>query len=124
VKVLINIFLPFLYVFLWPQFGNLIVTLCSSYVTPSLKRCPRYITPRHGQRRNTISKSSSIFARALVAVGTCLFRGRYLVTGLQAAVCYGYQPCDRTNICDEHKGKLNQPLQFPFSPDLSDTGLL
>jgi hypothetical protein len=32
--------------------------------------------------KNTISNSSSVVARELVAVGTSLFRGRYLVAGL------------------------------------------
>jgi hypothetical protein len=36
---------------------------------------------------NPVSKNSSIVARELVAVGTCLFRGRYLVTGLHATIC-------------------------------------
>jgi hypothetical protein len=35
---------------------------------------------------NTVSNSSSIVARGLVAVGTCLFRGRYLVTGLHPTI--------------------------------------
>jgi hypothetical protein len=33
-----------------------------------------------------VSNCYSIVARGLVAVGTCLFRGRYLVTGLHAAI--------------------------------------
>jgi hypothetical protein len=35
---------------------------------------------------NTISNSSLIVARELVAMGTYLFRGRYLVTGLHATI--------------------------------------
>jgi hypothetical protein len=42
--------------------------------------CPRYKTPLHGQRRKHRFQSSSIVTRQLVAVGTCLFRSRYLGT--------------------------------------------
>jgi hypothetical protein len=35
---------------------------------------------------NAVSNSSSIVARELDAVGTCLFHGYYLVTGLHAAL--------------------------------------
>jgi hypothetical protein len=35
---------------------------------------------------NTVSNSLSVFARGLIAVGTCLFRGRYLVTCLRATI--------------------------------------
>jgi hypothetical protein len=39
---------------------------------------------------NTVSNSSSIVAREPVAVETCLFRGRYLATGLHAATLRSY----------------------------------
>jgi hypothetical protein len=35
---------------------------------------------------NTFSNSSSIVARGLDAVGPCLFRGCYLVTGLRSTI--------------------------------------
>jgi hypothetical protein len=37
--------------------------------------------------KNTVSSSSSSIARELVAVGTCSFRSRYVVSGLYATVC-------------------------------------
>jgi hypothetical protein len=36
---------------------------------------------------NSVSNSSSIVAHELVAMGTCLFCGCYLVTGLDATIC-------------------------------------
>jgi uncharacterized membrane protein (GlpM family) len=35
---------------------------------------------------DAVSSSSCIVGLGLVAVGTCLFRGRYLVTGLHATI--------------------------------------
>jgi hypothetical protein len=51
------------------------------------------ITPCTDRVENTVSNSSSIFACGLVAVGTCLFRRRYLVTDLRpthSSACPAY----------------------------------
>jgi hypothetical protein len=42
---------------------------------------------------NTASNSSSIVASEPIAVGTCLFYGHYLVTGLQATYYIPWIQC-------------------------------
>jgi hypothetical protein len=66
-----------------PHYANLILIFTTEYCSAGV-----LVREPLGRDRieNTISNSSSIVRRVLVAVGTCLYRGRCLVTRLHATV--------------------------------------